>query len=42
MVRGVLDLESRPMVMTRPCCGLVGLKGFKDSSVRVNILLSYP
>ena len=37
MVQGVLDLESRPMVITRPCCGLVGLKGFKDSRVRVNV-----
>ena len=35
--QGLLDLEPKPMVMIRPCCGFVGLKGFKDSSVRVNI-----
>ena len=31
------DLEPKPKVRIRPCCGLVGLKGFKDSSVRVNV-----
>ena len=35
--QGLLDLEPKLMVMIRPCCGLVGLKGFKDSRVRVNV-----
>ena len=37
MGQGVLDLESRPMVMIQPGCGLVGLKGFKDPGVQVNV-----
>ena len=31
------DLKPKPKVRIRPCCGLVGLKGFKDSSVRANV-----
>ena len=35
--QGLFDLEPKPKVRIRPCCGLVGRKGFKDSSVRVNV-----
>ena len=33
----LIDLEPKPKVRIRPCCGLVGHKGFKDSTVQVNV-----
>ena len=35
--QSLLVLGPKPMVMIRPCGGLVRLKGFKDSRVRVNV-----
>ena len=35
--QGLIDLEPKPKVMIQPRCGLVGLKGFKDPSVQVNV-----